>query len=91
MGGPDPGTKAPTPVGNSHGTGVSTGGPVPVVTGVIPRVTLGVAVLWWSHSGRAVGIGQEVARQDGRRAGPRRQPRGTELGGELPSDEDWCS
>ena len=39
MGRPDKGNKAQTPVGYSHGTGVSTGGPVTAVTRVIPRVT----------------------------------------------------
>ena len=40
MGRPDQGNKAPTPVGYSHGNGVSTGGPVTAVTGVIARVEL---------------------------------------------------
>ena len=39
MGRPDQGNKAQTPVGYSHGTGVSTGGPVTAVTGVNPWVT----------------------------------------------------
>ena len=43
MGRPDQGNKAQTPIGYSHGTGVSTGGPVLAVTGVIPWVTPGVA------------------------------------------------
>ena len=57
MGRPDHGNKAQTPAGYSHDTGVSTCGPVTVVTGVIPRVTLWVAVLWWSPGTRAVGVG----------------------------------
>ena len=66
MGCPDQGNKAQTPVGYSHGTGVSIGGPVTAVTREIPRVTLGVEVLWWFSSPRAVGVSREVARQDER-------------------------
>ena len=43
MGRPDQGNKAQTPVGYSHGTGVSIDGPVTVVTRVLPRVTPGTA------------------------------------------------
>ena len=39
MGRPDHGKKAQTPVGYSHGTRVSTGGPVTAIKGVIPWVT----------------------------------------------------
>ena len=53
MGQPDQGKKAQTPVRYSHGTGIATGGPVTAVTGVIPRVTLGVEILFiqsFNHS-----------------------------------------
>ena len=39
MGRPDQSKKAQTPVGYSHDTGVSTGGPVTAVTGVVARDT----------------------------------------------------
>ena len=42
MGRPDPGNKAQTPVGYSHGTGVSTGGLATAVLGVVARDTPGV-------------------------------------------------
>ena len=49
MGRPDQGNKAQTPVGYSHGTGVSTGGQVTVVTGVIPWVTPRVVESVWKR------------------------------------------
>ena len=42
MGRPDKGNKAQTPVGYSHGTGVSTGGPATAILGVVARDTPGV-------------------------------------------------
>ena len=47
MGRPDQGNKAQTPVGYSHGTGVSTGGLATAVPGVDARVTPGVHVFVW--------------------------------------------
>ena len=43
------GNKAQTPVGYCHDTGVSTGGPVTAVTGVIPRVTPRVVESAWKR------------------------------------------
>ena len=45
MGRPDQGNKAQTPVGYSHGTGVSTGGPATAVMGVVARDTPGCTEL----------------------------------------------
>ena len=42
MGRPDHGNKAQTPVGYSHGTGVSIGGLATAVLGVVARDTPGV-------------------------------------------------
>ena len=42
MGRPDQGNKAQTPVGYSHGIGVSTGGLATAVLGVVARDTPGV-------------------------------------------------
>ena len=47
MGRPDQGTKAQTPVGYSHGTGVSTGGLATAVLGVVARDTPGVHGVVW--------------------------------------------
>ena len=47
MGRPDQGNKAQTPVGYSHGTGVSTGGPATAVSGVVARDTPGVHGVVW--------------------------------------------
>ena len=47
MGRPDRGNKAQTPVGYSHGTGVSTGGPDTAVLGVVARDTPGVHGVVW--------------------------------------------
>ena len=47
MGRPDQGNKAQTPVGCSHGTGVSTGGPATAVLGVVARDTPGVHGVVW--------------------------------------------
>ena len=47
MGRPDQGNKAQTPVGYSHGTGVSTGGPATAVLGVVARDTPGVHCVVW--------------------------------------------
>ena len=47
MGPPDRGNKAQTPVGYSHGTGVSTGGLVTAVLGVVARDTPGVHGVVW--------------------------------------------
>ena len=47
MGRPDQGNKAQTPVGYSHGTGVSTGGPATAVLGVVARDTPGVHGVVW--------------------------------------------
>ena len=44
------GNKAQTPVGYSHDTGASTGGPVTAVTGVVPRVTPGVVESAWRRA-----------------------------------------
>ena len=50
MGRPDQGNKAQTPVGYSHDTGDSTGGPVTAVTRVVPRVTPGVDGSAWGRA-----------------------------------------
>ena len=42
MGRPDQGNKAQTPIGYSHDTGVSNGGPATAVLGVVARDTPGV-------------------------------------------------
>ena len=42
MGRPDQGNKAQTPIGHSHGTGVSTGGLATALLGVVARDTPGV-------------------------------------------------
>ena len=47
MGRPDQGNKAQTPVGYSHGTGVSTGGLATAVLGVVARDTPGVHRVVW--------------------------------------------
>ena len=47
MGRSDQGNKAQTPVGYSHGTGVSTGRPATAVLGVVSRDTLGVHGVVW--------------------------------------------
>ena len=47
MGRPDQGNKAQTPVGYSHGTGVSIGGPATAVLGVVARDTPGVHGVVW--------------------------------------------
>ena len=47
MGRPDKGNKAQTPVGYSHGTGVSTGGPATALLGVVARDTPGVHGVVW--------------------------------------------
>ena len=47
MGRPDQGNKAQTPVGYSHGTGVSTDGLATAVTGVVAPDTLGVHMYVW--------------------------------------------
>ena len=44
---PDQGNKAQTPVGYSHGIGVSTGGPATAVMGVVARDTPGVNGVVW--------------------------------------------
>ena len=46
----DQGNKAQTPVGYSHGTGVSTGGLATAVLGVVARDTLGVHRLVWGRA-----------------------------------------
>ena len=50
MGRPDQGNKARTLVGYSHDTGVSTGGPVTAVTGVVARDTLRVQGSAWGRA-----------------------------------------
>ena len=50
MGRPDQGNKAQTPVGYSHGTGVSTGGLATAVTGVVARDTPGVHGFVWGRA-----------------------------------------
>ena len=50
MGRPDQGNKAQTPVGYSHGTGVSTGGLATAVLGVVARDTPGVHGLVWGRA-----------------------------------------
>ena len=47
MGRPDQGNKAQTPLGYSHGTGVSTGGLAKAVLGVVARDTPGVHGVVW--------------------------------------------
>ena len=47
MGRPNQGNKAQTPVGYSHGTGVSTGGLATAVLGVVARDTPGVHGVVW--------------------------------------------
>ena len=47
MGRSDQGNKAQTPVGYSHGTGVSAGGPATAVLGVVARDTPGVHGVVW--------------------------------------------
>ena len=48
---PDQGNKAQTPVGYSHGPGVSTGGPATAVFGVVARDTPGVHCVVWGLRG----------------------------------------
>ena len=91
MGRRDQGNKAQTPIRYSHGTVVSTGGPVTAVTRVFPRRTLGVRGLCWYPCTRAVRVCWGMARQDGRRVGPRQHPRRRGLGQVLLADGDWCS
>ena len=50
MGRPDQGNKAQTPVGYSHDTGVSTGGPVTAATGVVARDTPRVHGFAWGRA-----------------------------------------
>ena len=50
MGRPHKGNKAQTPVGYSHDTGVSTGGPATAVPGVVARDTPGVHGLVWGQA-----------------------------------------
>ena len=50
MGRPDQGNKAQTPVGYSYDTGVSTGGPVTAVTGVVARDTSWVQGSAWGRA-----------------------------------------
>ena len=50
MGHPDQGNKAQTPVGYSHGTGVSTGGLATAVLGVVARDTPGVHGFVWGRA-----------------------------------------
>ena len=50
MGHPDQGNKAQTPVGYSHGTGVSTGGLATAVLGVVARDTPGVHGFVWERA-----------------------------------------
>ena len=49
MGRPDQGNKAQTPVGYSHGTGVSTGGLATAVLGMVARDTPGVHGVVWGR------------------------------------------
>ena len=91
MGRPDQGNKAQTPVGYPHGTGVSTGGLVTTVTGVFSQVTLGVGGLCCYPSTSTARVSWGMARQDGRRVGPRHRPCRRGFGDVLPVDDDWCS
>ena len=50
MGRPDQGNKGETPVGYSHGTGVSTGGLATAVLGVVARDTPGVHGGVWGRA-----------------------------------------
>ena len=50
MGRPDQNNKAQTPVGYSHGTGVSTGGLATAVLGVVARVTPRVHGFVWGRA-----------------------------------------
>ena len=50
MGRPDQGNKAQTPVGYSHGTGVSGGGLATAVRGVVARDTPGVHGFVWGRA-----------------------------------------
>ena len=50
MGRPHQGNKAQTPVGYSHGTGVSTGGLATAVTGAVARDTPGVHRFVWGQA-----------------------------------------
>ena len=50
MGRPDQGNKAQTPVGYSHGTGVSTGGLATAVLGVVVRDTPGSHGVVWGRA-----------------------------------------
>ena len=50
MGRPGQGNKALTPVGYSHGTGVSTGGLATAVLGVVARDTPGVHGFVWGRA-----------------------------------------
>ena len=50
MGRPDQGNKAQIPVGDSHGTGVSTGGLATAVLGVVARDTPGVYGFVWGRA-----------------------------------------
>ena len=50
MGPSDQGNKAQTPVGYSHGTGVSTGGLATAVLGVVARDTPGVHRVVWGRA-----------------------------------------
>ena len=62
MGRPDQGNKAQTPIGYSHGTGVSNGCLATVVTGVRPQVTLGIEWIRLRPCTNATSIGQVAAR-----------------------------
>ena len=61
MGRPDQGNKAQTPVGYSHGTGVSTGGLATAVLGVVARDTPGVQGVVWGGRHRCRRYGARVA------------------------------
>ena len=60
MGRPDQGNKAQTPVGYSHGTGVSTGGLATAILGVVARDTPGVHGVVWGLR-RPLGVLHRVA------------------------------
>ena len=84
MGRSDQGKKAQTPVGYSHGTGVSTGGLATAVLGVVARDTMGVHGAVW-------GGGTSLPALRCTRCGApwecytglRRQPAGPKSGGEV--------
>ena len=90
MGRPDQGTKAQTPVGYSHGTGVSTSGPVTTVAGVHSRVNLGVGGFCWCPCARAARVGWQVAQRNGQRVGPGQHPQRRGMCEVLPTGNDGC-